>query len=44
MEKELTRGEMLIQKGQALKKVKLTDPNVYWRNLEMEGKTCLRDI
>lgn len=44
MEKELTRGEILKKKTLALKKVKLTDPNVYWRNLEMEGKTCLRDI
>lgn len=25
-------------------KVKLTDPNTYWKHLEMEGKHCLRDI
>ena len=40
----MTRGEMLKEKAQALRKVKLTDPKMYWRNLEMEGKTCLRDI
>lgn len=44
MEKEMTRGEMLKEKAQALRKVKLTDPKMYWRNLEMEGKHCLRDI
>lgn len=26
------------------KKARLIDPNTYWKNLEMEGKHCLRDI
>lgn len=40
----MTKGEMLKKKALMLKRVKLTDPKMYWRNLEMEGKTCLRDI
>lgn len=44
MKKELTRGEMLKEKGLALRKIKLKEPSVYWRYLELEGKNCLRDI
>ena len=44
MEKEMTRGEMLKKKTLAFKKIKLTDPNIYWKHLELEGQTCLRDI
>ena len=40
----MTKGEMLKEKSQMLKKIKLTEPNTYWKHLEMEGKHCLRDI
>lgn len=30
----MTKGEMLIQKGQALKKIKLVDPKTFWSKLE----------
>lgn len=38
MAKEITKGETLKQEGLALKKIKLKDPNVYWKHLEMESK------
>lgn len=39
-----TVGEKKNKEAQALKKVKLQDPKKYWEHLELEGKTCLRDI
>lgn len=30
----MTKGEILKQEGLALKKIKLTDPNAYWKHLE----------
>ena len=30
----MTKGEMLKEKGQALKKIKLVDPKTFWSKLE----------
>jgi len=32
--KEMTKGEMLKEKGQALKKIKLIDAKTFWSRLE----------
>lgn len=32
--KEMTKGEMLKEKGQALKKIKLKEPSTFWKQLE----------
>ena len=39
-----TVGEKKNKEAKVLKKVKLTEPNTYWRYLEIEGSKCLRDI
>lgn len=38
MTKQITKGEVLKQQGQALKKIKLTDPQTEWKKLESKPK------
>lgn len=38
MAKEITKGELLKLQAQALKKIKLTDPETEWKKLESKPK------